>query len=90
MRICRIGKRIYVHGVPLNTTWFCPYCCATVDTPMCALRSIGNEARKRQAQLLGEDAECATCQVKKPALLLEQWLLEKPIFEGLRNRSALL
>jgi hypothetical protein len=57
---------------------------------MCALRSIGNEARKRQAQLLGEDAECATCQVKKPALLLEQWLLEKPIFEGLRNRSALL
>ena len=32
MRINRIGKRIYVHGVPLDTTWFCPYCCATVDT----------------------------------------------------------
>jgi hypothetical protein len=26
MRICRIGKRIYVHGVPLDTSWFCPYC----------------------------------------------------------------
>ncbi len=32
MRQIRIGKRIYVHGVPLDTTWFCPYCCATVDT----------------------------------------------------------
>jgi hypothetical protein len=26
MRICRIGKRICVHRVPLDTTWFCPYC----------------------------------------------------------------
>jgi hypothetical protein len=26
MRIHRIGKRIYVHRVPLDTTWFCPYC----------------------------------------------------------------
>ena len=32
MRICRIGKRIYVQGVPLDTSLFCPYCCATVDT----------------------------------------------------------
>ena len=32
MRIRRIGKGIYVHGVPLDTSWFCPYCCATVDT----------------------------------------------------------
>src|SRR3712207_1930407 len=32
MRIHRIGKRICVHGVPLCTSWFCPYCCATVDT----------------------------------------------------------
>jgi hypothetical protein len=32
MRIHRIGKRIYVQGVPLDTSWFCPYCCATVDT----------------------------------------------------------
>jgi hypothetical protein len=32
MRICCIGKGIYVHGVPSDTIWFCPYCCATVDT----------------------------------------------------------
>jgi hypothetical protein len=32
MRKTRIGKRICVHGVPLDTSWFCPYCCATVDT----------------------------------------------------------
>jgi hypothetical protein len=31
MRICRIGKLICVQGVPLGTSWFCPYCCATVD-----------------------------------------------------------
>jgi hypothetical protein len=33
MRIQRIGKRISVHRVPVGTSWFCPYCCATVDTP---------------------------------------------------------
>ena len=32
MRKTRMGKRIYVHRVPLDTSWFCPYCCATVDT----------------------------------------------------------
>jgi hypothetical protein len=33
MRKTRIGERISVQGVPLGTTWFCPYCCATtVDT----------------------------------------------------------
>ena len=32
MRKTRVGKRIYVQGVPLDTTLFCPYCCATVDT----------------------------------------------------------
>src|SRR5215208_6185428 len=37
MRICRIGKRICVHRVPLSTTWFCPYCCATVDTAVVTL-----------------------------------------------------
>ena len=31
-RKTRVGKRICVHGVPLDTSWFCPYCCATVDT----------------------------------------------------------
>jgi hypothetical protein len=32
MRKTRVGMRIYVHCVPLHTTLFCPYCCATVDT----------------------------------------------------------
>jgi hypothetical protein len=32
MRKTRVGKRIYVQGVPSGTSWFCPYCCATVDT----------------------------------------------------------
>src|SRR5215218_11046669 len=32
MRKTRMGKRIYVQAVPLDTSWFCPYCCATVDT----------------------------------------------------------
>ena len=32
MRETRMGKRISVQGVPLDTSWFCPYCCATVDT----------------------------------------------------------
>jgi len=41
MRKTRIGKRIYVHGVPLGTTWFCPYCCATVDTAFMTLRDTG-------------------------------------------------
>jgi hypothetical protein len=31
MRKTRMGKRISVHRVPLDTSWFCPYCCATVD-----------------------------------------------------------
>jgi hypothetical protein len=29
MRQILIGKRIYVHGVPSDTSWFCPYCCAS-------------------------------------------------------------
>jgi hypothetical protein len=32
MRKTRVGMRISVHRVPFYTTWFCPYCCATVDT----------------------------------------------------------
>jgi hypothetical protein len=41
MRKTRVGKRIYVHGVPLDTSWFCPYCCATVDTACVTLRGTG-------------------------------------------------
>jgi len=45
MRICRIGKRIYVHGVPLDTSWFCPYCCTTVDTAFVTSRGTGSKTR---------------------------------------------
>src|SRR5215204_7048332 len=38
MRKTRIGKRIYVHRVPGDTIRFCPYCCATVDTPSVTLQ----------------------------------------------------
>src|SRR5215211_773383 len=42
MRHILIGKRIYVHGVPLHTSWFCPYCCATVDTASVTVRGTGS------------------------------------------------
>jgi hypothetical protein len=45
MRIHRIGKRIYVHRVPLGTSWFCPYCCTTVDTGYVTLQSTGSTTR---------------------------------------------
>ncbi len=38
MRQILIGRRIYVHRVPLDTSWFCPYCCATVDTALVTLQ----------------------------------------------------
>jgi hypothetical protein len=47
MRICRIGMRIYVHRVPVDTSWFCPYCCATVDTAFVSLQ----RHRKRDAYI---------------------------------------
>ena len=34
MRKTRVGKRIYVRSATVGTTWFCPYCCATVDTQL--------------------------------------------------------
>jgi hypothetical protein len=37
MRQTRISRRISVHGVPLDTSWFCPYCCATVGTAFVTL-----------------------------------------------------
>jgi len=42
MRKTRIGKRINVHRVPSDTIWFCPYCCATVDTAFVTLGCTGN------------------------------------------------
>jgi hypothetical protein len=55
MRKTRIGKRIYVHGVPLDTSWFCPYCCATVDTACVTPRGTGSRTRTsaRLTHLLG-------------------------------------
>jgi hypothetical protein len=32
MRKTRVGKLIHVHRVTSDTSWFYPYCCATVDT----------------------------------------------------------
>jgi hypothetical protein len=37
LRKTRVGKRISVCRVPVGTTWFCPYCCATVDTALVQL-----------------------------------------------------
>ena len=45
MRITRMGKRISVHRVPLDTSWSCPYCCATVDTAFVALGDIGGRTK---------------------------------------------
>jgi hypothetical protein len=52
MRICRIGKRFSVQGVPLDTTWFCPYCCATVDTACVTLRGAGRRTHTSALSLI--------------------------------------
>src|SRR5918994_104505 len=55
MRKTRIGKRIYVQGVLLDTSWFCPYCCATVDMALLTSRGTGSRTRTsaRLTHLLG-------------------------------------
>src|SRR5215207_6375431 len=45
MRKTRIGKQISVQGVPAGTIWFCPYCCATVDTASVTSRGTGSRTR---------------------------------------------
>jgi hypothetical protein len=45
MRQILIGERIFVHGVPLDTSRFCPYCCATVDTACVTPRGAGSRTR---------------------------------------------
>ena len=42
MRKTRVSRRICVHGVPVGTVLFCPYCCATVDTASVTLRATGS------------------------------------------------
>jgi hypothetical protein len=50
MRKTRVGKRICVHRVPLDTSWFYPYCCATVDTAF--VTSSGTGCRTRPSARL--------------------------------------
>ena len=51
MRKTRIGKRIYVQVVPLDTSRFCPYCCATVDTA--CVTSTGQISVATPKELIG-------------------------------------
>ena len=51
MRNSRVGKRIYVQGVPSDTSWFCPYYCATVDTSF----RYFERHRKRNASICSPD-----------------------------------
>jgi hypothetical protein len=60
MRKTRIGKRISVHGVPLDTSWFCPYCCATVDTPRFTLSHWKQNASLRFLYSISERCEQAS------------------------------
>jgi hypothetical protein len=45
MRIFRICKQVFVHGVPPVVAWCRPYCCATVDTPLTAFRGYPRHRR---------------------------------------------
>jgi hypothetical protein len=51
MRKTRVGKRIYVRRVPVGITWFCPYCCATVDTSSVASIAVSRVERILQLVL---------------------------------------
>src|ERR671911_1001994 len=42
MRKTRVGKPVYVRRVPLDTTLFYPYCCATVDSHLLTVRGSGS------------------------------------------------
>jgi hypothetical protein len=54
MRKTPIGKRICVHEVPLHTSLFCPYCCATVDPLSSLLEALEAErASDRLTHLSG-------------------------------------
>jgi hypothetical protein len=51
MRKTRVGKRICVQGVPLDTTLFYPYCCATVDMDFATLRGTGGSSARTSVRL---------------------------------------
>jgi hypothetical protein len=78
MRNCRIGKRIYVQRVPLDTTWFYPYCCATVDKGCVTLRGAGRRTHPcapaiqacQTNRILGADLICfALVGIDEPYLM---------------------
>ena len=52
MRKTRVGKRIYVQRVPLDTDSFCSYCCATVDRAIVASTGQISDANARIDQML--------------------------------------
>jgi hypothetical protein len=50
-----MDKRISVHRIPLDTSWFYPYCCASVDMAFVTSRGTGSRTRTsaRLTHLLG-------------------------------------
>jgi hypothetical protein len=89
MRKTRIGKRIYVQGVPLDTTWFCPYCCATVDMPSVTPRSAGSRMRTSAPSLIPQRLvyrAATTTRRVRAASSLSLSLLAKALSES-RSRS---
>jgi hypothetical protein len=76
MRICRIGKRIYVQRVPLDTSWFCPYCCATVETEHSSPREASEAGDVHLApnlELTNEDVGIARHQIGNITHSLQRW-----------------
>jgi hypothetical protein len=78
MRKTRVGMRISVHSVPLDTRWFCPYCCATVDKGCVTLRGAGRRTHTcapaiqacQTSQILGVDLICfALVGIDEPYLM---------------------
>ena len=89
MRIHRIGKRICVHSVPLDTSWFCPYCCATVDTACVNLRGAGRRTHTSAPSLIPQRRvyrAATTTRRVRAASSLSLSLLAKAFSES-RSRS---
>jgi hypothetical protein len=89
MRIHRIGKRICVHSVPLDTSWFCPYCCATVDMLSVTPRGAGSRMRKSAPSLIPQRRvyrAATTTRRVRAASSLSLSLLAKAFSES-RSRS---
>ena len=65
-----LGMRIYVEGVPLDASWFCPYCCATVDTTFVTQRGTLSRTRSEPMPTLTSNtlpgALAFLCDAHKP------------------------